>query len=194
MDEEEMMFDQFPSLSSLFFHQAQLTLSQLMVPVLFHSEVDGRMTLSRRSLFIVDPVEGSLPSHCFLAVLVIRWVVRPPFHKTFHRESLDLPGCLKKRKICCSMLSRPWRQLSEIACALSDYQDYQNTELIQTQHPTTDRLIAPIAQVQQSLDPETTESILYYNATVLVDPAEMAPDPTLWVVGSKLWVDQVLRF
>ena len=194
MDEEEMMFDQFPSLSSLFFHRAQLMLPQLMVPVLFHSEVDGRMTLSRRSLFIVDPVEGSLPSHCFLAVPVIRWVVRSPFHKTFHRESPDLPSCLKKRKICCSMLSRPWKQLSEIACALFDYQDYQKTELIQTQHQTTDRLIAPIAQVQQPLDPETTESIPYCNATVLVDPAEIAPDLTLWVVGSKLWVDQVLRF
>jgi hypothetical protein len=52
-----------------------------MVPALCHLVVDGRMTLSRQSLFIVGLVEGSHLSHCFLAVLATRWVVRYPFHK-----------------------------------------------------------------------------------------------------------------
>jgi len=49
-----------------------------MVLALYHLEVDGKMTLSLRSLFIVGLVEGSLPSHYFLAVHATRWAVRSP--------------------------------------------------------------------------------------------------------------------
>jgi hypothetical protein len=77
----------------------------------------------------------------------------------------------------------------------SDYLHSQETELIRIQHPTTALPTAPIAQARQRLDPATTESTLYCNVMVLVDPAEMAPiDFPQWVIGSKLWVGQVLRF
>ncbi len=70
----------------------------------------------------------------------------------------------------------------------------QETELIRTQYQNTALLIALIARAQQPNDPETTESILYCNVMVPVDPAEMALIDLLpWVVGSRLWEDLAQR-
>ena len=156
-----------------------------MVLALYHLEVDGKMTLSLRSLFIDDLVEGSLPSHYFLAVLATRWAVRSPSFTVNlgHQQHVN----------CHAIISQDWRD-KWMTCACY-YRSTQETELMTTQHPNTARPIALIVQAQQHLDPATTESILYCSVTVQAGPAETVPvELPQWAVGFKLWEAQVLRF